>query len=62
MPVADELERMIRILEGAAEYWQDAALAHRRLLREILADSPHQNVKTEISTHLKKYEGDTDEL
>ena len=56
-----ELERTNRILDGASEYWQETALAHRRLLREILEDTPHQHVKAEISTHLKQYEGDTDE-
>ena len=49
------------ILEGAVDYWQSTALAHRRLLREILADTPHDHVKREIREHLRQYEGDTDE-
>ena len=53
--------KYIDMLEGAAEYWQETALAHRRVLRQILAETPHQHIKTEISTHLRKYEGDTDE-
>ena len=57
----EELDRMVRILEGASDYWQETALAHRRMLRQILEDTPHQHVKTEISTHLKQTEGDTDE-
>ena len=56
----DDFVEITDILEGALDYWQDTALAHRRLLREILATTPHQHVKTEISTHLSKYEGDTD--
>ena len=55
------LEKENEILEGATEYWQEAALAARAVLQEIATTTPHQHIRSEISTFLKRYEGDTDE-
>ena len=56
-----EHKRESEILEGACDYWQEAALEARGILRAIASDSPHRHVKVHIEEFLVKYQGDTDD-